>query len=793
MKKDHVKQIVSQLTLAEKARLLGGKNVWETVDIPRLSIPSLFLADGPHGVRKQAGAGDHLGLNASLPATCFPTMATLACSFDTQLVQQVGAALGKEAASLGVHLLLGPGLNIKRHPFCGRNFEYVSEDSYLSGKMAAAYVRGIQSAGTGACVKHFAANSQELGRMVTDSVPDERTLRELYLTGFEIAVREGKPQAVMSSYNRLGGVYANENPWLLMDVLRREWGFDGIVVSDWGGSNDHVRAVEAGSNLEMPGAGLASAIEIVEAVESGRLSARAVDARVEELLAFILSHTDADGAAKKDRELTGKQIKENRRIAARAAKESIVLLKNEGDILPLSKKEKVALIGEFALESRFQGGGSSAVHARHPESLALLAGQYMERVIVCRGFSMKERADAPRQKALREEALAAAREADVVIYCFGLDDGSESEGVDRTTYALPDIQTALLADICRVNSRVIGVLTGGSAVDLSVESHLQGLLHGYLGGEAGAEAMWDVLTGAYNPSGHLAETYPLHVESIPCHSSYPETGERIDYGEKMQVGYRYFCARPELVRFPFGFGLSYTSFAYADLQIFDDHLEFTVENTGQRAGACVPQLYVEKLASAYHRTAPELKGFAKVYLEPGEQKMIRMDFDRYTFRIFNADAHRWIVEEGAYTLRIGAYAGDERLAGQVLLDRYEDAAVSSFRPQTDPLEVLASRREGLVHMNSPLIALKDARHPLARLAGRVLSARLRRMKRKKKADLNLLFQCYMPIRALAKMTGGRISMDMARALTAVINGVPGGLRALFTAWRKKRRAEREYK
>lgn len=783
-----VNELIKEMTLLEKARLLGGKNVWETVDIPRLNIPSLFLADGPHGVRRQAGAGDHLGLNESLKATCFPTMAALACSFDEEIIEKTGRALGREAKAQGVHLLLGPGLNIKRHPFCGRNFEYASEDSYLSGKTAAAYVRGIQSEQTGACIKHFAANSQELGRMVTDSVVDEKTLRELYMTAFEIAVKEGKPQAVMSSYNRINGVYANEHRWLLTDVLRKEWGFDGIVVSDWGGSNDHCKGAEAGSNIEMPGAGLTSALDIVRAVREGRLSEQAIDDRVSEILHFIEKHVDGDGAAVSEREMSEDEIRAGREAACEAARASIVLLKNEADILPISKETKIALIGEFTLKPRFQGGGSSAVNARSAASLAQSAQKEMKDMTVCRGFSTRANISEKERKRLAGEAVEAAKKAQLVIFCFGLDDGSETEGLDRHTYSLPSVQTDLLKELYAVNPNIVGVLSGGSPVDLSCEKYMKALLHGYLSGEAGAQAMWEILTGACIPSGRLAETYPYQIASVPCHADYPSAGERVVYKEKLNVGYRYFAKHPGLVRYPFGYGLSYTAFDYSDMEVDDTGVSLTVTNTGKRAGGCVPQLYIGMNESAYERPDMELKGFRKIFLKPGESRRVRMEFDEYTFRVYDEKKSRWVVEAGTYDVMIGDNALDIRLSIPVEIGYCESAPHVKMPEGKKGKGEEASEK---LHINSSLLSMEHAPCVTARLAGMILRRRLNRMKKTGKPDLNLLFQCYMPIRAIAKMTGGHVSMDMAYGLLDVINGEKGGFRRLIADWRRKRIEEKQ--
>lgn len=583
MKNLKYKDIINKMTLEEKAAFLSGKGEWESRDLKRLNIPSVFFSDGPHGIRKQAGAGDHLGLNESLPATCFPTAASVANSWDESLGEEIGRALGEEALVQDVNILLGPGLNIKRSPLCGRNFEYFSEDPYLAGKMAASYVKGIQSQGLSACPKHFAVNSQELRRMAMNAVLDERTLREIYLTGFEIAVKEGKAKAIMTSYNEVNGTYANENSHLLQDILRDEWGFDGIVVTDWGGSNDHVKGVEAGSNVEMPNPGLDSAREIVRAVEDGTLLAEAVDARVDELLDAVLYLTEQAKSKK-----TSFDEKAHHGLARRAAAESAVLLKNEDNILPLPARTKVALIGDFAAKPRYQGAGSSVVNAIHVESMDKIIQNYdLQTVGMARGYIRTGEADA----ALQKEALDIARNADAVLYCFGLDEISESEGMDRAHMRIPQNQIELLEALVKVNENVIGILSAGSAIEMPWQNSCKAILHGFLSGEAGASAILDLITGKENPSGRLSESYPIRYEDTPAYRYFPSTERTAEYRESIYVGYRYYDTSRVRVQYPFGFGLSYTEFTYSDLKISErvfPSLWKTQENMmGQRLSSCM--------------------------------------------------------------------------------------------------------------------------------------------------------------------------------------------------------------
>ena len=606
--------ILDKLTLEQKVALLSGRDVWSTYPFEEAGVPSMFLSDGPHGVRKQLGEGDHLGLNASQPATCFPTAAGLANSWDPALAEEAGRTIGEEAACQQVNVLLGPGLNIKRSPLGGRNFEYYSEDPYLAGKMAAGFIRGVQSNGISACPKHFAANSQELLRMTSDSVLDERTFRELYLTGFEIAVKEGHPKSIMSSYNRINGVYANEDAHLLTEILREEWGFDGFVVTDWGGSNDHVEGVRAGSNLEMPGTGGDSDRELLEALKKGSISEAEVDQRVDELLDVILSTHAATAGGKRDFDQAA-----HHEIARKAARQTAVLLKNEGDILPLAQGTRVAVIGDMAIEPRYQGAGSSVVNpTRLDKPLDCLRESGLDVVGHAQGYLRSGKED----EDLKEAAVQLAGTADVVLFYLGLPEIFESEGIDRTHMKLPANQGVLLEAVAEVNPNVVVVLSGGSPVELPWIDRCKGLIHGYLGGQAGAGAMADLLTGKATPSGKLAESYPLTYEDTPNCRYFPGRERTAEYRESLFVGYRYYQTAGQPVRFPFGYGLSYTTFAYSDLTVTAEGASFTLTNTGSRAGAEVSQLYVSWPESKLFRPVRELKGFRKVFLQPGEAQTV---------------------------------------------------------------------------------------------------------------------------------------------------------------------------
>lgn len=784
MNKDEIHALIRKMTIEEKAAILGGKTVWQTRENERLSIPSIFLSDGPHGLRKQAGAGDHLGLNASLEATCFPTAATIANSWDDKLGEELGEALGEEAASMDVDVLLGPGLNIKRSPLCGRNFEYFSEDPYLSGKMAAAYIRGIQRMGVAACPKHFAVNSQELRRMAMDAVVDERTLREIYLTGFEIAVKEGKSKAIMSSYNRVNGTYANENKHLLTDILRNEWGFDGMVVSDWGGNNDAVKAVEAGANLEMPNCGYGSAREIVKAVKDGTLSESVLDERVCELVKVIMDLKEHKNTGRNEKH-SGFNREEHHRLARRAAAESMVLLKNEASILPLDRNKKLAIIGDFAFAPRYQGAGSSMVNPTKVEAVAGIARDYKLNILgTTRGYKRDGDVDEAEKKA----ALDLAEKADIVIFCFGLNEISESEGLDRTHMRIPQNQIELLQDISRVNENVVGILSAGSAMEMPWQSCCKAILNGYLNGQAGASATLDILTGAVNPSGRLAETYPIAYEHTPSFRYYPSSERTSEYRESIFVGYRYYDTSKVRVQYPFGFGLSYTEFTYSGLKVDDYGAELTVSNTGDRDGAEVVQMYVGLPNAIVFRPEKELKGFAKVFLKAGESRKVKIPFDDKTFRYWNVKTESWEVETGTYNVMIGSSVTDIRLVGTIertgsnigmpynpaLLPYYYTGLVQKI--SDEEYETLLGHKipsgewSGQLGVNDAICQMYYAKSRLARFVYKVLTDKKKKSEQTGKPDLNVLFIYNMPLRAIAKMTNGMVGMDMVHGMVQIVNG-----------------------
>lgn len=795
---------IGRLGLLEKAALLSGGGAWKSRALPRRGLPALFFSDGPHGLRKQEGVGDHLGLNASLPATCFPTAATVANSWDTALAEEVGEALGSEARSQGVDILLGPGLNIKRSPLCGRNFEYFSEDPYLSGKLAAAYVRGIQRGGALACVKHYAVNSQEFRRMILNAEVDERALREIYLTGFEIAVKEGKPGALMTSYNQVNGLQSNENPQLMLEILRKEWGYDGMVVTDWGGSDDHIRGIQCRTTIEMPDPGLHAAREVMHAVERGELSEAEIDACLSD---YFRTLRRVAVQAKKAKPVDPLR---QHALARRAARESAVLLKNDG-ILPLTGEETVALIGDFARVPRYQGAGSSLVNSRRVETLrGQLTQRLGEKLLGTVSGYARHGNDTKRQEARRlRKALRLARRADCVIFCGGLDEMAETEGLDRKTLALPTAQQRALRALAAVNPNIVLVLSAGSVVDLAPAATARAILHGYLGGEAGAGAMAELLYGDANPSGKLAESYPLALSDTPAYPYRKLRGNCAEYRESIYVGYRYYDKAKVPLRYPFGFGLSYTRFAYEDLRLSEAGVRFRLRNTGSRAGAEIAELYICAAESETFRPEKELKGFAKVFLKAGEEREVFIPFDDKSFRVFDSVANRFLEESGRYRILIGASAADIRLNGELVrageklglpdekkrLPHYFSGAAQQIgRAEFERLLGRKLERHpiaGELLRGDALHELRRSRGLLARLLYRQLRRALNRSAARREPDLNLIFAYHMPFRAFSKFGSGKISPGMTEGLLMMLNGhLFGGFRKFVIESIKNRRENR---
>ncbi|HBB45627.1 MAG: glycoside hydrolase family 3 C-terminal domain-containing protein [Blautia sp.] len=652
-----LKKIVSEMTLEEKAGMCSGLDFWHLKEVEHLGIPKVMVSDGPHGLRKQDEKGDHLGINDSIKAVCFPPAVLSACSFDRGLMEEMGKAIGREAQANDVSVVLGPAVNIKRSPLCGRNFEYYSEDPYLAGEIAAAFVKGVQSQHVGTSIKHFAANNQEYRRMSSSSEVDERTLREIYFPAFETAVKKAQPYTFMCSYNQINGTFASENKWLLTDVLRGEWGFKGYVMSDWGAVNDRVKGLEAGLELEMPASGGDNDAMIVKAVKDGALEEKILDQAVERILRIIFEYADH----RKPQEFT---MEKDHEEAQHIAEESMVLLKNENHILPLKTSEKAAFIGGFARNPRFQGGGSSHINCFKTTNV-LDSVPCDAQVVYAEGFP----ADRDfYDKALADEAVKAAAEADKAVIFAGLPESFESEGYDRSHMRLPECQNRLITEILKVQPNTVIVLHNGSPVEMPWLGEIKGLLETYLGGQAGGAAAANILYGKINPSGKLAETMPLKLSDNPSYLNFGG-GEKVEYREGIFVGYRYYDTKEMDVAFPFGYGLSYTTFAYSNLKLSMENptekdtvmVSADVTNTGKSAGKEVVQLYIRDLTGSAIRPEKELKGFEKVFLEPGETKTVTMELNKRSFAWYNTELHDWFAASGDYEILVGASSRDIRL------------------------------------------------------------------------------------------------------------------------------------
>jgi beta-glucosidase len=660
---------VTDLTLEEKAALTSGASFWYTKPIERVGVPAIMVTDGPHGLRKQREGGDHLGIGDSVPATCFPPAVGLGSSWDVDLIHRVGEALGTETSIENVAVLLGPGINIKRSPLCGRNFEYLSEDPIISGVLGAAIVKGIQSKGVGTSLKHFAANNQEDDRMRSSSDVDPRPLREIYLRGFQRVVEDAQPWTVMCSYNRINGVYASEDPWLLTTVLRDEWGFEGLVVSDWGAVNERVPGLAAGMDLEMPSSNGATDAQIVAAVRDGSLDEAVLDTAAGRVLDLVRKSTDGAGAVEGSLDVDAHHA-----LAREAAGRSIVLLKNDGALLPLAKDASVAVIGEFAEKPRYQGAGSSMINpTRLDSALDGIRQAATGDITYARGFSNAVEVAADETAALREEAVAAASGADVAVVFVGLPARLESEGYDRDDIDLPAEQLDLLDAVLAANPNTVVVLSNGGVVALPFADRVPALLEGWLLGQAGGGATADVLFGDVNPSAKLTETIPLRIEDTPAFLDFPGEFSHVRYGEGLFVGYRWYDARHLDVAFPFGHGLSYTTFSYGDASASvtasgDLEVAVAVTNTGERAGREVVQAYTSLPDGKVQRPVRELKAFASVSLEPGETREVVLTVRRKDLAYWDIRLDAWVVEGGSYVVDVAASSRDIRSSVSVDVD-----------------------------------------------------------------------------------------------------------------------------
>ena len=781
-------ELISKMTLDEKASLMSGKNFWETQNIDRLGIPSIFLADGPHGIRRQVASADHLGLNESTKATCFPTASALSSSWNVELANRVGIALGQEARYQDVNVLLGPGLNIKRNVLCGRNFEYFSEDPYLAGKMAANVVNGIQQSGVSACLKHFACNSQELRRMNIDSVVDERALREIYLTNFEIAVKEGKPNCIMSSYNPVNGTYANENKHLT-DILRNEWGYKGVMVSDWGGANDHVQGLLVGNELEMPTTAGDTKKDIINAIKDGSLDENVLNECVDRLLDLVFK-------IQKDKNKSYScDLEANHKLAVEAAEESIVLLENDG-ILPLNVKRKICVIGKFAEQIRYQGAGSSKVNSYKADNMLRLIPNYEFNFVgYSKGFDFKNKVSQGNIK----KAVELANNSDVVILMLGLDELSEAEGIDRSSMCLPESQLKLVDELVKLNKKIIVCLCTGSAVELPFAKKVNALVHYHLTGQGAMEALLNVLVGKVNPSGKLSESYPFKYEDNPTVNYFHKKMNTAEYKESIYVGYRYYGKNDIPVRYPFGYGKSYTTFKYSNLNVRSNGATFKVTNTGEVAGKEVCQMYISIPGSRIFRANKELKGFAKVSLDPGESKEVFIPFDEFTFRFFNVKTNEWEIEGGYYYVSISSSSSVDELKGQIKqagnlsLIPYDPSTTHSYFdgiinnipdkqfaallgrdiPNGDVVFINKKKTRINVDIFTTIEQLRYAKGWTGRLFSRVIRFAIWFLKKigKGKTANTLIMGIYnLPLRGMSRMSGGAITWGQLMGLLLMFNG-----------------------
>lgn len=658
------KNIINKMTLEEKASLCVGKDYWNSENIERLDIPSIKMSDGPHGLRVQKENGDNLGVNKSEVAICFPSSATIANSWDKDVAYNLGKTLGEEAKSENVNIVLGPGVNIKRSPLGGRNFEYFSEDPYLTGIMATQYVKGLQSNNVGACVKHFAVNNQENRRRTVNVVVDERTLREIYLKAFEMIVKEAKPWSVMSAYNKLNGKYCTENE-VLLNILKKEWNFEGIVITDWGAENDRVKGLVAGNELEMPGGRGNGKEEIIQAVKDGKVSEEYLDEIVDRILNIAFKCEKIEHSYNKEK---------HHEIAMELAQESIVLLKNENNILPINKR-KIALIGDMAKNPRYQGAGSSTINPYKVENAYDCFIQNGIEVDYAKGYN---RIETDEDKELINQAVEVAKNKDVVILFLGLTENYESEGMDRTNLEIPKNQIKLIESIYSVNQNIIVVLSNGAPITMEWKDKAKAIITGYLGGESGAKAMVNCILGKVNPSGKLAETYPIKLEDTPCFNNFPGTEVSVEYKEAIYVGYRYYDKNNIKVLYPFGYGLSYTTFEYSNLNVKNNIVSFKIKNTGKVKGKEIAQVYVSQCNPTIFKPLKELKGFAKVELEPDEEKEVNITLDDSTFQYYNVQNKKWEIESGEYKILVGKSCESIELECKIHIDSKDEKPEADF-------------------------------------------------------------------------------------------------------------------
>ncbi|WDV44378.1 glycoside hydrolase family 3 C-terminal domain-containing protein [Clostridiaceae bacterium M8S5] len=774
--KQKVKEILSKMTLEDKARLCSGRNYWTLESV--LGLPNILMSDGPHGLRKQEGNADLAGINSSVASTCYPTAAGLASTWNNELIYQVGEHLGEECRTNEISVLLGPGVNIKRHPLCGRNFEYFSEDPYLSGTLAANFINGVQSKGIGTSIKHFVAYNRESMRFVLDTFIDERALREIYLKGFEIAVKESQPWTVMCSYNLVNGTYQSENKRLLNDILKEEWKHEGLVVTDWGACNDRVKGLIAGQELEMPGGTDENQRNIIEAVKSGTISEDILDERVAKIIELILKSQET-----LNQNFIPYDKESHHNFARRVATETMVLLKNEDHILPLNKNQKVALIGEFAVKPRFQGGGSSLVApTKITNAKDAFEKNLGDKLLYSQGYRSDEDIS---DQALLDDSINTAKQADVVVLMVGLTHGSESEGFDRTHLNIPNNQLELIKGVTKVNKNVVIALSNGSPIVMPWKQDVKAILEQYLAGQASGEALADVLFGKANPSGKLAETFPNHLDEFPSNQNFSEKPRQIEYREGLYVGYRYYDTANKEPLYPFGHGLSYTSFSYDHLSINvmnnEIKVSFTVTNTGDKEGKEISQLYIGKKDSIVYRPDKELKGYAKTTLQPQESKTVEISVPIEMLAVYNKEAFK--IENGEYEVLVGASSRDIRLTkfisvkGTSLLVENDDIyknITSNFSPTQKEFEQILgfkipeypTRRP--FTMNSVISELQD--NAIGKQLHDILLEKASNPDNDKitshivEAMIN-----EMPIRSLSTLSGGMISHSKGQELIDMMN------------------------
>ncbi|MCK4898480.1 MAG: glycoside hydrolase family 3 C-terminal domain-containing protein [Anaerolineales bacterium] len=804
-----VKSIIAQMTLEEKASLCSGLDFWHLKGNDRLGVPSIMVTDGPHGLRKQAGDSDQVGLSESIPATCFPTASALAATWNRELVYQVGEALGEECQEEKVGVILGPGVNIKRSPLCGRNFEYFSEDPYLTGEMAKSHINGVQSKGIGTSLKHYTVNNQEYRRMTIDAIVDERALREIYLTGYEIAVKEAQPWTVMCAYNRVNGTYCCEHEYLMTDILKEEWGHEGIVVTDWGAMNERMDGLAAGIELEMPGTKNGNDARIVAAVREGRLDEIILDQAVERLLIMIFKAAETlSEDYQYDRQV-------HHALARRVVAEGAVLLKNNGGILPLQETAKVALIGEFAKTPRYQGSGSSLINPTQLDNIydefVKLVGD--ENITYAPGYPAKgDQVDDD----LIQEAVEVARLAEVVVICAGLTDMYEVEGLDREHMQLPQSHNALIEAVAAAHSNVVVVLSNGSPVEMPWERNVNAILEGYLCGQAGAGAIADILYGVVNPSGKLAETFPIRLEDNPSYHYFPGGPKTVEYRESIYVGYRYYDTVGKDALYPFGHGLSYTTFEYSDLQLSKDTISdnetltvtVKVKNTGQVEGKEIIQLYVRDVESSAFKPDKELKEFVKVTLKSGEETEVAFELGQRAFAYYNSDLRDWHVESGTFEILVGASSRDIRLSASVVVESAKEVAstvdceaLAVYYDFPKDAQISKEDFENLLGkavpgneavmgkpytINTPIGDLQDSF--IGRQLGKVMQRQVQSsIKDDEESPTAQLFKAMAreaPLRTMLMMGG--ITREMLNALLIMINGkFFKGLYALVKAIRAK--------